>query len=617
MLDLVYLLLFITICYVPGKSLLKTIISERTSFGEELLFSVGLGFGLLSYVVFFLGSIDILYNWLIWGIIGIISIMTIGELKRSFVPAGKYIAHFNNVYRKSTFAQKILSLLLMGYVFVYLISALTPYIGWDPQVYHLYTPKKYLMHHRMYPAWENAWAFSPMAMEMLYTVALSLNSAIFAKLIHFSTGILCVFIIISLSKKHLKENGKIGILAALLFYTQPVVGHLSAIAKVDLGLTFFFMLTVFGFFNWYNESRENGDKWLMISSIFLGLTACTKLTGIILVPMFFAGILLRYCFEEDKSWGDSICKAVRYTAIGLLVVAPWYVRSFLWTGDPLYPYLSKLLSGSGVAPVHAHEATLLQYITLPWDLTFNMDKFLYSNIQASPYFLAFLPMLFVIRKSDKTILGLLSVSVLYITFFFFTDITMRYILPALALLSIVYGFSIAVFIGSVKKYLKIIILTILIIPLSLSLIFTFRDNLYKLPVVFAIESHDSYLAGRLGDLYDVYRYVNQNLPEDVKIFSPWEVRGYYLEREFYTGNSRFMRNFDGIKTCSELVDKMKEMGFTHILMNRNYHNTLLKMYEKNQIRINPRDNMFYKPCMKQYLRDVYSKDNVYLYRIKT
>lgn len=192
---------------------------------------------------------------------------------------------------------------------------------------------------------------------------------------------------------------------------------------------------------------------------------------------------------------------------------------------------------------------------------------------------------------------------------------MRYILPALTLLSIVYAFSIVQFVGTVSKHLRRIILVIIILPFLLSLALTWNQNFSMIPVVLGMESQKSYLSRKLKGLYEVCMYVNKNLPKESRIFSPWEVRGFYFEREFITGNSLFMKNFDSVKTCDELVKKVKRMGFTHILMNENYHSTLLKMYEKNQIKINPEDNLFYKPCMKEYLKYLYSNDNVYLYEI--
>ncbi len=307
------------------------------------------------------------------------TIIVFYELKSgcfSFVKIVPQIKH-----TRISFLSKALILILLGFVIANLVGALTPPTGFDPLAYQLSTPQKYLIHHKIFPIPDSSQSHSPMGIEMLYTIALALNESIFAKLIHFSMGILIILIIIVFSNKFLK-NQAISILAAMIFYTQPVVGKLSVMAKIDLGFTFYFILTVFAFFNWFYLSEGKDNRWLIVSSIFLGLTSASKLTGIILFPIFFIGILLKHYMIKNISF-IVFGKAIWYSAIALLVVSPWYLKSFLMIGDPLYPYLSSILSGNHPV-VHAHKTTLLQFLMLPWDLTFNIDKFLYGNTHALP-----------------------------------------------------------------------------------------------------------------------------------------------------------------------------------------------------------------------------------------
>ncbi len=613
MIDIILLILFLLISLNLGRKIMNKASFSTDLYGEEQLFSIGVGMGSLSLIVFFLGIAGILFNWVILSALVLVTVTTIPELKKCFRLPPELGHRFLKLLKENTLISKVLVAVLIAFVLINLIGALAPVRGFDPQTYHLLTPKKYLMHHRIYSVPDSSQSYYPMAIEMLYVIALSIGRPVLAKLIHFSMGLLIVLSVIMFSKKYLKNGLQIGILTACMFYSQPVIERLSTMAKTDLGSTYYFVLAVMAFVNWV-FSKER--KWVLLSAVFIGFTASAKFTGILMFPMLFAGVFFISYFQRKKIIVDCIFQALMYSVIGFIIVSPWYTRTYLWTGDPFYPYLSNILSGSSAAPENAHSITLLQYVRLPWDLTFNIGRFLYGNIQASPYYLAFLPLLFAVKKRDRIINWLIFVSVVYISFFFFTDITMRYILPALTLLSIVYAYSILKVVENTSGLLRGSLVFIMIASFFPAIGLSWECNSFKIPVVMGMQSKEVYLAGQIKGVYDVSAYSNRNLPKESKIFSPWEVRGYYFDREFYTGNSKFGKLFAGCETSEELIGKLVKLEFTHILMNKEYHKKLINMYAKKQIKINPKENPFYKLNLNDYLEYVYSKDNVYLYEIK-
>lgn len=188
-------------------------------------------------------------------------------------------------------------------------------------------------------------------------------------------------------------------------------------------------------------------------------------------------------------------------------------------------------------------------------------------------------------------------------------------MTALVLISIICAYLLKRFIRISGANIRIIIKLLIVLPIILQIGTRIPFIIDETPIVLGFETNDHYLSRKLKGLYEVSMFANKMLSKDAKIFSPWEVRGYYFDREFITGNSMFAKKLNGIKTCKNLIEKMKKMDFTHVLLNKNYHNTLIKMYEKGQVQINPEENLFYKGCMGQYLKSIYSINNVYLYKI--
>jgi len=98
-------------------------------------------------------------------------------------------------------------------------------------------------------------------------------------------------------------------------------------------------------------------------------------------------------------------------------------------------------------------------------------------------------------------------------------------------------------------------------------------------VVLGRESREEYLyrdsIGRnlMPYYYPVVKYINENLPLDAKVLFIGEARGYYCERNFVTvlaedSHTIVIRLVRFCKDTDELLEKLRNLGITHVLYNR-------------------------------------------------
>ncbi|MFH1386299.1 MAG: phospholipid carrier-dependent glycosyltransferase [bacterium] len=610
---------FLLIYAAFGRKILGFLTVKDLVAEEKPLFSIALGLGASSLLLFALGCLGFIYGWIIFFLFVAIIIFSASE----FIPAGHDLASsvtflFSH-FRKRSVLLALFLLLLTSFVLINLLSALVPVTEYDSLSYHLFTPKKYIAHHSFYPMPDSLQSYWPLAVEITYIPFLLLGRPELASLLSFAMGIFIVYLIIVFINKYISQNPLVSALAALLFYCQPVVNLLSTTPKIDLAFTFFSLLILFSLFNWY---YKDDNKWLWLASIFLGLTASIKLTGIFFFPIFFVGVIIALLSKKNKpTYASSLTyaflPACAFSSLALLFFLPWLLRTFIWTGDPIYPFLTSF-NGHRYTFIGGHDKTFLQYLRLFWDITFHAEKFFGDWVgQLPPYFLALFPMLFFVRKKlTSIIITLLLISLAYINVLFFTGFGTRYLLPVIVLFSSITAFVYFNFLEKLNRKTAIILSLIILVSFSCDL--WVRRNAFvnfKLPVILGRQGTNFYLAK--NDPWNNAKQAliaNDHLPPNAKIFSANSSCGYYFNQDFIAGTlelSRYYEDFEQVKSAPAAIEKLKAMGITHLAINTQYldawwrQNLLFRFYTHKLGGRNLFANPFYQPETKDFLDQNY------------
>ena len=109
--------------------------------------------------------------------------------------------------------------------------------------------------------------------------------------------------------------------------------------------------------------------------------------------------------------------------------------------------------------------------------------------------------------------------------------------------------------------------------LSLAILFNLVGAVSGLSVVLGSQSLESYLGlNPQPGLYAALQFLNRSTPPDAKIISYGEPRLFYLDRPYLWGEPNYHRllDYDRIKTADDLLVAYRNLGLSHVLINRQF-----------------------------------------------
>jgi len=481
------------------------------------MFTFAFFVGIYSYIIFFLGITDWLYKdvmvWVTGLFWGGVSLWWFRKLNKN-----------KEKVKLPKLSGKLFTFLLLLFILqllVNLIGVLGPELAFDALWYHLTLPKIYLDSHSIFfiPGGLLYYSVMPKLGEMLYIGGLSFGNEVIPKLIHFSFGLLTCFALYKLSRKFFSPL--VSIIAVVIFYSNLVVGWQSITAYVDLTRALFEVMALWAFVNWLDKGKT---KWLIWSALMLGFAITTKLLAIGSLIMF---ALLIFWKTRNR---NAVKKIVMYTLIALSVPLPWFIFSYINTGNPVYPFFTEIYK---VSPEPLSFVGFFREVG---------TLFIHSADPISPIYVIFLPLfilLFKKIKNNKLILAIGTYSILSIIIWYFTPRTGggRFILPYLPALSILCAFLYSYLIKNIKlKYIGKFLICLIIFVSLISIGYRFMANIKYLPIILGKESKDEFLEKHLnfsfGDFYDYDGYFKNNIKPTDKVLLYGFHNLYYINFPF-------------------------------------------------------------------------------------
>ncbi len=583
---------------------------------ETFLFASGIGFGLISLITLILG----MYFSLNKSTIIIIAVIIILASIKSLYT---YLKTIFSCLKEKVIINRyhlIILFIILLCLFSNVYTSLFPPTEWDELMYHLTAPKRYVEENHIYYTPEIIYSYMPLNTEMLYTLGMLFDSDIAARLIHNLFTLFAALSIFAFSRRFFCKNT--AYIALFIFYTLPIVGYLAPIAYIDFGLTFYVFLSVYAFVIWFRSDRI---KWLVLSALLLGFALGTKHTALIVLLLMMIAIVQK-ALVDRKGTKFIIFSEIALICISIFVVYLWYYRAFIYTGNPIFPFLTRIFGGgeyfttqdafvvvqNSLRNYDGVGRSLIKFLLLPITLTIFPKEF-HGNMGI--FILVFsLPLIF-IKNVSKIIKSFLFYSVLFLFIWFITSQQMRFILPVLALLSIISAYCLVKINGwsdpdpqsrtdkaydlrfNLKKYrdwIRFFSIFIIIIGTLLHLMAydSFFNLLRNVP-----HSHSQRV-----DFYNKHirsfptiNFANAYLPENAVVYTYWDASKKYLYKNKVIGDlfgyGAFFK-LDLTKT-KETKDKLWDLGVTHIVINSNrpeskvnwdyWQNHLKPIYEQNNV----------------------------------
>jgi len=508
--------------------------------------------------------------------------------------------------------ENIATFLLCTTIIVFLstefILNLTPPISRDALIHHLAVPKLWLKHGGFYEIPWADYSYYPMYIDLLYLVGLYFKNDIAPKFIHLAFGLGTGWLIYRYLKHIFDRNW--GLLGMVIFITTPIVIWLSTSAYIDLGMTFFTTASVMAFVKW-RDSKYGQFKWLVISSCCMGIAIGSKYNA--LIASFILNLILMLSYVRNTNKQIAALKyGILFFAITVFVASPWYLKNYLQTNNPFYPLFNSFFQSLHHRPVQdiihnqlvekigrigffkmrevMYGESFWETLLIPIRMFFQGEDNSYRYFQGAlnPILIVFSPFILVNKRfrRDKYLFVLFSTLFIFMAYFL-TEKQVRYILPAIPFLTILAVIGIKDLADKLRKdtfsfslespqkvrsIARALIFASLIILLSFNFFYLKdRINIIKpFPIVLGRETREAFLKHHLPH-YNAVKYINENLPDDAKLFTMFlGRRGYYLDRNYKNEPSFGMNTIRQMVSSStneeKFVEYVRSMHVTHILM---------------------------------------------------
>ncbi|MBI2136972.1 glycosyltransferase family 39 protein [Candidatus Woesearchaeota archaeon] len=397
------------------------------------------------------------------------------------------------------------------------------------------------------------------------------------------TGILAALAIYLFCARYLTK--RTGLIAAAIFYTMPLFSVYNIRGFVDISTAFYTLLAIYAFFLW----RETKSTTILIlSAAASGFAAATK-TSALITPIITAALFAGESILAKRKPKDIARDAAMFCLAAAAPVAPWLARTYAQTGNPLYPLLYNIFGGSHISQmlstqwVEALKWTgqgtgIKELLMLPWNITMHTNAF-GETLGIGAALLAYTPLLILMRNVNGKIKVLLLITSMLTLPWFYSAQILRYAFPIYAILSIAAGYAAARIMQENTMLLKIAATASLALMLLANSAMWIGANTDELKAATGLQPKEDYLKSKVAN-YELLKYANENLKE-AKICLYGDVRGYYSEHDYIWCNPAYQGyiDFTKITTGKQLLERLKEVEATHILVENNMADITQK-YEK-------------------------------------
>ncbi len=578
-------------------------------FWERVAYGGALGLGLLAYGVALVASL----HWLtgLWVLLGLVAVMGVWGWITSALNPSHFVALTPNpspsgrgesgspfslwekgvggirafpfsLWKKGIGGRRA-SILVWGLIGILLalglMLCLLPPDGneWDALAYHLAFPKLYLQAGGMVQIPFMHQSYFPPLLDMLYLLGLWLDGEPCAKVFHWLMALLMV---VGTSAFVQGRLGGQGIWSALLLMGTPVVVWQSFSAYIDLSTALYGALSAFAL---WCAVRERVTAWLLLAGMMMGGALATKYTA--LLSWGFLGLIgLIWCGCER--WMQGVRGVILSGLLALAIGSPFYLRNWLWTGNPVYPFAYEIFGGHnwsreqaiayrgdqlkfgmGRAPAHL--------LMLPWNLVAHPLRFtdpIGAVVGERVYLLPATGMGYLATLGLIAGAGLSPGAGWLMALAGLNTLGWFYMMQQVRYLIVVFPLFAAAGTARVccaPRWLQGAYGVLLIVQAMFTLWLFASAYLPNLPL--ALRDREAYLERRL-QIYPAVRFLNTQTPSDSGVILLDETRGYYLDRRYLWGNAGHHRliPYERFQSGRELMAWLHREGFRYVLINRRF-----------------------------------------------
>lgn len=537
--------------------------------------------------------------------------------------------------------------LLLGlFLLTAFIAALAPEVEYDALWYHLFLPRQYLAAGRLIALPTEFVSLYPQTAELLYALGLAWDGPVAAKLIHFVFGLLTVGATYRLARRFLPPT--FALVAGLIFLSAPTAHWELGTAHIELATALFATLAVTDLIAWWDDGK---DRRIYRAALLLGLALSTKHLALLFLllstAIVFGGSLRHGVLPawprrsragraaspvalDPRRW---LLPAVAFTALALLIAAPWYVRSWLETRNPVFPLFTSFFGAppewwNEINSQQLHlvaddssEAGFGALLTLPWTTLDHPGRYLGSP---GPLFLWAVPFVALGIGRGRAAFWLLGA---WVAGFFLafaaadSQFQVRYLVPVFPALAVLAAAGLAALVHRVEagrgRRLAAAILPVALAVMALNLPpflpwhgrGPISSTAHEIDPAAVLDrgAGEAYIA-RHAPAYRAIAFANQYLPENTKILTFLGGVQYYSRYPLlmhYTPAAQPATWNSHLTQDLQVIKAFKDQGITHVLLP-------IDLTRLRQEQLTLTSERF----MNQYLTPIYHDDLTVIWEVR-
>jgi hypothetical protein len=551
-------LIFITTAI--GGGILLRLVGDDFTVIEYLVCGMPLGFGAVAMGMLLLGLSGELTRVAVWIFLVVLSGWSVRFWRRHISMFGR---------PRMSDGEAVLCTLMASVAVVYLFWAVAPEVQFDALNYHLHVPAKYLQNARIIEL-PYLHAYLARWVELFFVACLAIGGAATTKMWVFFVSLIVAAGAYALGCRALDR--RVGLWAAALFMTTPLIGWLFGTAYIDNILALFVTSSFVALVRW-QDSKKAG--LLYAASLLAGVGVGSKV-NIAFIYVLIAPFVI---------WQlRSRLRVLAIAAVAASVFAvPTYALTYSFTGNPVFPLLNGVFK-SPKWPVDNKITNASDYglpmnarslIRFPFRLTFDTIRFgeaLPRGGVGLTLLLALPFSLFLLQRERPAVRLLIAAVMSYLLVMFYTMQYARYyllILPLVAVLAVITSFHLA----SSSRWLSVGLLLIVIVqPLIHSVHFWNIPERFPIRLALGFEERQSFLRRALPG-YEATAYLNSVTTDSDKILGVGtENLRFYLRPELQTWQLSMItdpiRALADMEPGDSLAAAIRRLGMTHLLVTR-------------------------------------------------
>lgn len=505
--DLLGMVLVIAASWGAGGVLVGGLAASRV---EAFVLRIVSGLALVAVVTMVLGSYSL--DWALGGVVIVILVSLVIQVYRKSEAPG-----VEGGSSEPFITLEWVCLAGLGVVgMLTLLSALAPVTSWDAGVAHLALPSDYVRLGQMSLLDGNVYSAYPQALHSLFTLVFFVSGEGAVTLLCWSFGMLACGAIFSLGKR--LENRLAGLLAASFLATSPIFISQVGTVAIDMPFAGIVLGVLLCVVCWQEEKKF---QWLLVAGVLVGFGCGVRHPGYLVVVLCAIGI----------AWSErGFRSALLFSGMAAVSALPWFLRSYLLIGNPLYPMFESVFPQEVFA---AHQRTdwgthetvgtpsLFGFLGFSFDMVMHPDR--YDGWSANPGGWVWILGIPGVILGGRVVRALALFSLVGVSCFYMLQRLARYAMAFFVPMMAVAGVA-----GS-RLSLKSRTLTIFVAAgIAYGCVLAAGTMYFKVPVAFGLESREEYLSRRV-DHYEAFAWVNEHISEDAGILTV-DQRSYLLDR---------------------------------------------------------------------------------------